>query len=387
METEEGKLPEHTKIEEIDKKLKEKFLMKKICIILLLISGTGISVFPQEVLYRVGLHNFFDNTELTGSPYNSSQTMAGVHFAPQIGLGLDARNKIFVGVDAMHEYGSDKAIGYYDPIAYYEFDGKPFRFYMGAFPRSMALDKYPRFFFQDSISNYRPVMTGLFWEYYSEKNDFMNVWLDWTGRQTLTTREAFFMGWSGRYNRGVFYGQHFGYMFHFARTEDAAPDIDSFVHDNGRIWTALGVDLSSKTPFDVLDINAGWAVSLERDRGRGDSWDCPQGLLSEIKVEYRGVGLFNTYYKGGSSGKFYDALGTQLYWSDGFYRASRYDRFEGYIYFLKNNSVTLKLDLSFHFVDAGMFTEQMFTATFDLNNLKNKKPDKKYRYLWENWLK
>ena len=356
----------------------------KNCIILLLLLVSGISVFSQEILYRAGLHSFFDNNEFNGCPVGTSQTMTGVHIVPQLGLGWNAKHRIFAGVDAMHEFGSEKIIGYYDPIAYYEYDGNPLRFYMGAFPRKMVLDKYPLFFFQDSIHNYRPIMNGLFWEYYSKKGDFMNVWLDWTSRQTFTKRETFFMGWSGRYNRDILYSQHFGYMYHFAGVMD--PDKHTPVHDNGRMWTAFGVDLSSKTPLDELDINAGWAIGLERNRANDDGWDCPQGLLSQVKIEYRGLGLFNTYYKGGAQGKFYNEYGSQLYWHDRLYRATRYDRLDGYLYFMKNEDVTLKFTFSLHFVEPGMFTEQMFNAVFDLDNLKKKKPSKKYQYLWDNWI-
>jgi hypothetical protein len=357
--------------------------MRTIYILLLLFLWASVSVFSQEVLYRAGLHNFFDNNEFDGCPEGDSQTMAGVHFVPQIGLRWDSIHHIFVGVDAMHEYGSDKAIGYYDPIAYYEFDNSPFHFYMGALPRKLVLDKYPLFFFQDSILNYRPVMTGLFWEYYSKKGSYANVWLDWTSRQTFTKHEAFFMGWSGRYNWKNIYGQHLGYMYHFASVMD--PDNHTPVHDNGRMWTALGANFSANTPLDEFDINAGWAVGLERDRGSDDGWYCPQGLLSQIKAEYRGLGLVNTYYRGETQGKFYDTFGSQLYWNDRLYRAARYNRLDGYIYFMKTDVVSLKFIFSLHFVKAGMFTEQQFYATFDLDNLKKKKPGKKYQYLWDNW--
>jgi hypothetical protein len=358
--------------------------MRKNWFILLFLLGGAVSGFSQEILYKAGLHNFFDNNEFDNCPVGTSQTMAGVHFVPQIGMGWDTIHRIFVGADAMHEYGSATAIGYSDPIAYYELDKKPFRFYMGAFPRRTVLDKYPRFFFQDSVINYRPVMNGFFWEYSSEKGSYMNIWLDWTSRQTKTKRETFFMGWSGRYNKNIFYGQHFGYMYHFAGNMN--PDDHTFVHDNGRLWTALGMDLSSKTPLDELDINAGWAAGLEQDRSTNQGWHWTQGLMSQIKIEYQGVGILNTLYRGASQDKYYDEFQSQLYWGDRLYRSTSYDRVDGYLYFLKTYNVTLKFIFSLHFVGSGMFTEQQLYATFDLDNLKNKKPSKKYHYLWENWL-
>jgi len=359
-------------------------IMKKYCIALILFSGAVVSGFSQDILYKVGLHSFFDNNEFANCPVGDSQTMAGVHFAPQIGLGLDSCNRIFVGADVMHEYGSAKAIGYSDPIAYYEYAGKVFRFDMGAFPRSMALDKYPLFFIQDSINNYRPIMNGVFWEFTPKDGDYINTWLDWTSRQTYTRREAFYAGWSGRYNRKVFYAQHFGYIYHFAGNGN--PDDHTPVHDNGRIWTALGVNLDSKTPFDKLDFNAGWAVGLERDRAAIDKWIALQGLLSELRLEYRGVGIFNTFYRGASQYKYFDDYGSQLYWGDRLYRATHYDRLDMYVTLMKTNNVFLKFSFTLHFVDSGMFAEQQFTATYDLDNLKNKKPSKKYRYLWDHWL-
>jgi len=357
--------------------------MRKYCIFLILLFVTEFSVFSQELLYQAGLHSFFDNNEFSGCPLGLSQTMAGVHAVPQIGLQWDSKHRIFVGADVMHEYGSDKFFGYYDPVAYYNYDGNPLRFYMGAFPRKLVLDKYPRFFFQDSILNYRPIMNGLFWEYFSSKGDFINLWLDWTGRQTFSQRETFIMGWSGRYNKDILYTQHFGYMFHFAGAGD--PEKHLPLHDNGRVWTALGIDLSSKTSFDEFDVNAGWAVGLERNRAAGDGWHCPQGLLSQVRIEYQGLGLFNTFYKGGSQAKYFDEYGSQLYWDDRLYRASSYNRLDGYIYFMKTEVVTLKFIVSFHFLKPGLFTSQQFYATFDLDNLKNKKQGKKYKYLWDSW--
>jgi hypothetical protein len=211
----------------------------------------------------------------------------------------------------------------------------------------------------------------MFWEYYSKKGDFLNAWLDWTGRQSFTKREAFFMGWSGRYNWTILYGQHFGYMYHFASVSD--PDNHTAVIDNGRMWTAVGVDLSSKTFFDELDINVGWAIGLERDRGNGEGWKRPQGVLSQVRIEYRGFGLFNTYYQGGAQGKFYDQHGSQLYWNDRLYRTTSYDRLDGYFYFLKTDVVTLKLIYSLHFLEGEMFHEQQFYATFDLDAITLKR--------------
>jgi hypothetical protein len=252
---------------------------------------------------------------------------------------------------------------------------------MGDIPRQLVLDKYPRMFFQDSIKNYRPTLNGFFWEYKQQKN-YANIWLDWVSRQTEKRHESCFMGWSGRYNRSVFYAQHFGYMLHFAGMRN--PEIREAIHDNGLLLTSLGINLAPKTDFEKLELNAGWSIGLDRDRGIG-VWNKPQGLLSELKVEYGGLGMFNSYYKGKSQQVFYNDHSNDLYWGDPVYRSKEYNRSDFYIYFVKTEAVKLKFIYSLHLMEGKVYHEQAFYATFDLDNLRSKKNEKRYKYLWDSW--
>ena len=348
------------------------------------IVATSSLSFAQKFVYQAGIHSFFNNNEFIGSEVKTSQTMAGVHFVPQLGLSFQEKHRIFVGADAMQEFGSDKAIDFFDPIAYYQFDSQPFIFYMGAFPRKPLLDNYPRMFFQDSIHNCRPIMNGIFWEFRSKKDDYLNVWLDWTSRQTEKRRENFFMGWSGKYQLGVVYGQHIGYMFHFAGRMN--PPVHEPVHDNGLMLTSLGIDLAKKANFEKLELNAGYSVGLDRNRGDDDGWHRSRGFLSELKVEYRGIGLLNTFYSGQGQQFFYNQFQNQLYWGDQAYRATSYDRADLYVYFIKTHVACVKLIYSFHFLENKMFHEQALYATFDLNNLPQKKAGN-YQRFWSKWFK
>ncbi|MDR2407036.1 MAG: hypothetical protein LBE13_02830, partial [Bacteroidales bacterium] len=335
----------------------------------------------QNIVWKTGVYSFFDNTEFGGSSVQIPQTMAGVHLAPEIGLSLKSKHRIFAGIDLLHEYGSNKAVDFYDLVIFYEYAASPFRFYAGAIPRRLVLDKYPRMFFQDSILNYRPTINGVFWEY-SVKNKYANVWLDWTSRQTHKRHETFFMGWSGRYSLGIFYAQHFGYMFHFAGMME--PGFDESIHDNGLLLTSLGIDLSEKTGLEKLETNLGWSMGLDRDRGIG-MWHKPQGVLSEIKIEYKGLGLLNTYYKGGRQQLYYNNHGNELYWGDPIYRSKEYNRIDLYINFIRTPEVKLRFVYSLHLTEKQMYHEQAFYATFDLDNLKKEKHEKRYQYLWDKW--
>ena len=203
----------------------------------------------QQIAWKAGVHSFFDNSEFGGSAIRIPQTMAGVHLAPEIGLVWEGKHRVFAGADLMHEYVSKQALAHSVPLVYYEYAGNPFRFYAGAIPRSILPDNYPRMFFRDSVMNYRPAINGIFWEYGAGIN-YANVWLDWTGWQTDTQREAFFMGWAGKYGITPFYAQHFGYKFHFAKTQNPAPD--QSIHDNGLLLTSLGVDWAGKAGYKNL---------------------------------------------------------------------------------------------------------------------------------------
>jgi len=339
--------------------MKMSFLVLSFCVII------STSAYSQEKKWQIGLFSFFDNTEFGHSAVQIPQTMSGVLFLPELGISWDSIHSVNVGLDILHEFGSDKAIDYFYPTVYYKMDREPFRFYMGAFPRKYALEKYPRIFFQDSISYYRPNINGMFWEFYKGQN-YINLWLDWTSRQSQSMHEAFFMGFSGRYNLGILYAQHFGYMFHFAGTMN--PVVNEALHDNGVLLTSLGLDLSKKTIFDKLETNAGWVVGLDRARSDQTGWIVEKGFLMETKIEYKSIGIFNSFYKGHSQMNYYNDHSNELYWGDPIYRAKTYNRSDIYMNFINNKVVSVKLIYSLHFVENTVYHEQSLKVAFNLNN-------------------
>lgn len=340
--------------------------MKKLSLTLLFILLLSSALFSQDFFWKAGLYSFFDNIEFAGSEVKTSQTMAGVMITPEAGFRWDSVHTIAGGINLMHEFGSDNIIDNLYPTAYYEYCSKPFTFIMGAFPRSMALDKYPRMFFQDSVSYYRPNINGIFLQYGVDRN-YVNLWLDWTGRQSTGVREAFFVGLSGRYNLGVFYAEHFSNMFHFASRKD--PFVHEPLHDNMLFQTSVGADLSGRTSFDRLEASAGWVVGLERSRDGDAEWIPRQGIVVETRAEYRFAGIFSTFYAGEGLMYFYNDHDNELYWGDPVYRAKVYDRTDIYITFLKKQRVNLELTWSLHFLEGALYNEQLLKLKVNLNNL------------------
>jgi hypothetical protein len=338
-----------------------------LCILITLILFSS-ETYSQKKDWRVDVFSFFDNTEFGRSAVKIPQTMAGVIVAPEAGVVWDTLNKVNIGVNLLHEFGSPKAIDRFYPTAYFESVRGPLRFMMGAFPRSRAIENYPRLFFQDSIAYYRPNINGIFTEYRKGENYF-NVWLDWTGRQSKTVNEEFFIGFSGRYKYGIFYLQHYGAMFHYAGKMD--PVVEEPLHDNLLFLTSAGIDLAGKTCFSKLEANAGWVIREERSRLENSGWISSNGFLVETRVEYKCLGLFNTFYKGDNMMHYYSELGNKLYWGDPAYRSKSSDRADLYIRFLNSKTVSLDLTYSLTFMESRVYHEQMLKLIVNLNSIKD----------------
>lgn len=317
-----------------------------------------------------GLYSFFDNTEFGHSLVQIPQTMAGVRFTPGLCLRIDSVHSVVAGINMLHEYGSNMVIDNTSPTAYYMYDREPVRFMAGAFPRELALESYPRLFFRDSLSYYRPNMNGILVEY-SQRGFSGNLWLDWTSRQSPEHREAFFVGFSGKYKKGLFYVQNFSYMFHFAGFMD--PVIDEALHDNLLQLTSIGADLSDRTVFDRLELNAGYVTGFDRARADDTGWLIHNGFLSELFIEYKRFGLFNTFYAGDGQMYFYEDHDNELYWGDAFYRTNTYNRSDLYLDFLRNEIVKARLLFSFHFAENNIYNEQALKVSVNLNNIRLKR--------------
>jgi hypothetical protein len=327
----------------------------------------SIKGYSQQTNWGVGLFTFFDNAEFGGSSVQIPQTMAGVRFAPELNIGFDSLHSVVVGFNLLHEWGSEKTIGGLAPTAYYRYSGKTFNFTVGAFPRNFAVHRYPRIFLRDSVSYYRPEMCGILWEYVGNRL-FANVWLDWTSRQSKELREAFFVGFSGKYTPGIFYVQHFSYMHHFAGKMD--PVIDEALHDNLLFLTSIGLDYPHRTVFEKLEINAGWVAGLDRARADNTGWIMNNGFLSEARIEYKRAGFFNTFFIGKEHMYFYEKHNKELYWGDPFYRANTYNRSDVYLDFIETDMVNARIIYSLHFTERTMYHQQALKVSVNLNNIK-----------------
>ena len=341
--------------------------MKKSISIPIILLFFSINAYTQDFIWKANVYSFFDNNEFGQSEYKIPQTMSGIQATPEIGIKFDSVHIISGGVNIIHKFGSETAIDKLYPTLYYEFNKNSYRFLMGAFHSDMALDRYPRVFFQDSISYFSPIINGFFWEI-SGKKGYFNLWLDWTSQISVTERETFFAGLSGRYNAGIFYAQHFNYMFHYAKDFDTV--VPKSIYDNALMLTSVGVNFSNLAFFDHFDINAGWLAGIERSRGEDSGWIVNNGFLMETRLEYKRIGIFNTLYLGKGQMTFYAEQSNKLYWGDPIYRAGNYNRSDFYIDFIKNDKVKLQLAYSLHFAERNMYHQQLLKLQIALDNFK-----------------
>lgn len=313
-------------------------------------------VMAQDFIWKAGLFSFFDNKEFSGSQYTVPQTMAGVALTPQAGFRWDSVHTVMAGVSTIYEFGSTLQDGRIFPLVYYRYSNEKMRFMMGSFPRTDITDRFPRTFFQDSIFYYRPLMTGFYFGIGGE-DEYLDVWVDWTGRKSAFVRETFFTGIAGRIESGMFFARGNGLMYHFAGKEDPAED--DALHDNMLFQAVAGIDLSERTRFNRLEAEAGWVTALERARAENTGWIGLNGFVAAAVVESGFAGLKASWYTGRGLMRFYSDHGNQLYWGDPSYRSGNYCRTDLYIRFLRERTVDLELTWSAHFMERRVYNEQM----------------------------
>lgn len=335
--------------------------MKKAALTALLLVLTHL-LSAQVLEWKAGMYHFFDNTEFLGSSYINDQTMAGIRFSPEIGLGMNGKHHFRIGFDALKSYGSPNLVDSCSPTAYYLFDNGHLRFMMGSFAREGQLNDFSRAFFQDSIRYYRPNMNG-FLLAYTDKEFDGRLFLDWTGKQSPTVHETFFVGGSMKYHASIFVAEAQALMYHHAGSLQVRG-----VRDNILLHPALGLNLDGKTWLDSLRFSIGTLVGMERNRLVSGQFTTSTGMLLELDAFYQGFGLTTSTYLGQGLMKDYTTMGSQLYWGDPLYRGSFYSRIDLSYAFLRLPYLTGKINLANHFSEGNFYVEQSLIVAASLGS-------------------
>ncbi len=332
-------------------------MFKKAYLLIIISAITSTTALAQQSLdINFNGLGFLDNREYKAF-IPRSRTYSGTRTTLDLGLNLDSLNHFIVGVNALHEFGAIPFFGKADPVAYYHFKSKKWLFNAGEFPREGLLTDYPRALLNDTLLYYRPNIEGLLARY--QTGNFTETgWIDWVSRQTVTQREQFLFGFSGKYKpttHGPFYIVHYFFLMHDAGAEVLL--LNDHINDNGGGEIKLGLDFSHKTILDSLSFEAGTLFSLERERGV-DGFKTPAGVVFDAYAGYRRFAIFEEFYHG---------QGSQINYGDSYYTKPTYNRIDLiYTPFLFKH-LKGQFIASFHFTP-GYFNDnqEVFRVSYDL---------------------
>ena len=148
-------------------------------------------------------------------------------------------------------------------------------------------------------------------------------------------------------------------MGHFARSRIPPPDFH--LRDNGGFDLNMGVDLSGITFFDTLAVSVGALVSLDRIRNVYEGYQTPAGLLTQLLLSYRGIGLQGTYYRG---------QGHEFLYGDSFYKATEYGRIDFFWQPFRKKNICGKIVFSVHFIEQTIDYSQQILVSIDIGQVK-----------------
>lgn len=306
----------------------------------------------QTLEWQLGFFGFADNREYSASGRNSP-TLIGLQLAPEVALAMDSTHKIHLGMNLLHEYGSDFKSSEVHPTIYYKYQKEHIRFYMGLFPRQGLVDDYSNAMLSDTLQYYKPNLGGMLFRYEKQKI-IQQLWIDWYGKQSPTQREQFLVGISGNIKFNKLFVGHEGLLWHNALPLNA--DENTHIQDNAGIRAYVGIDMSSQVNLDSLSLSAGGLFSFNRDRGLG-LWQKAKGVMIEGHAAYKSFYLHNILYLGEPQ---HLALG------DDFYSEDRYNRLDlGWAPF-RNKRLSAKLALSFHFTPGAVDNQQTLHLRYNI---------------------
>lgn len=321
----------------------------------------------QEFRWGVGMDYFFDNMEYKPSTYADARTLQGIWLNAMGGMKWDSTHTLVTGVNLLKIPGMHKAIDKADVTLYYQYDNKKVHFRAGAFPRNVVLPNYSDFFFRDSVNQFMPLMQGLFWQLGKERN-FFNAWMDWTGYAHAKARESFFLGFSGKVSRGIFFADFQSTLYHLAGNypNDGRYGVSEVIQG----IASTGVELSRGDYFQGI-ASVGVFAGVERDR-KADQTYRPIGFTARLHAEYMGVGTENNLYVGDSRMRLFNVYRSELYWGNPFLQGSSYLQSKWYIRLLEFSRAKLLLNCNLHLSEGHLFFQQALALTVQLGNLTPK---------------
>ena len=356
------------------------------CLIVILLSTVCLSVFALELpsdtvkraalkprfLYNVDAAFWFDNREYQG-PWQLNRTLFGLRLSPEIGVGFTDRegggHRLMAGVHYTQPMGGDWRDVHFHPIVYYQYQYKGLSVNFGTIPYRYFIRQLPDFLRYDSIAYVYPNIQGALIQYQS-RHGYVEAMLDWRGLRRIDQREMFRLTVDGEYSyQGLFRYFVGGVAQMNHKANYSRPVLSEGVCDDFYVVPNVGIDFSAPTPLDTLSIKASYILGYQRQR-KYDAVYVPQGVMIEFMINWRWLGLKNTFFYGNNLMPFYFLYRTDLYQGDPFYQSYIYNRTDFYVYLLHKSFINCYFSWNLHWVpEGGLQQQQQLICVFSLDGI------------------
>lgn len=304
----------------------------------------------QEVEWSIDASTLLNNREGGEDRTTPDQTFIFTRLAPELGISMLDGTHMLKGGAVWYQPIVDNLSGYKIlPTLYYRYNSNDgWHVTAGLMPRSLMVERTPRYLWSDSLNYCQPNLRGIMVQLI-KPTGYAELAIDWRQMQTVQQREAFTIMLNTDWHIAgpLRLGGHLQYS-HLAMSRNHGPD--EHVNDDIIINPMVSLDLSRRGVLDSLRLSAGVLANMERDRGI-NKWQSPAGFVATAIARWRWIELNETFYAGGRLMPLYEKFGSQLIQGDPYYNSKSYSRTDLIFHIVNNRFVDLNGSMSLHATD------------------------------------
>ena len=337
---------------------------------LLAISALLMTITPlaaQEVEWSIDASILLNNREGGDDKSTPDQTILFTRLAPELGISLlDGEHQLKGGVVWFQPMVDDLSGYKVLPTLYYRYN-RPDGWHVtaGMMPRSLLVERMPRYLWSDSLAYCQPNLRGIMAQLIKDAG-YAEVAVDWRQMQTERQREAFtvMVNTDWRIAGPLRLGGHVQYS-HLAMSRSHAAG--EHVNDDLVINPLAAIDLSRRYGLDSLRLSAGAVIAMDRNRGE-ERWINHAGFVATATARWRWLQLDESFYTGKDLLPLYPQYLSQLNLGDPYYRSKVYSRTDLTFHIVSNRFVDLNGSLALHVTDKMTGFWQQISCRFYLDN-------------------
>ncbi|MFN3782829.1 MAG: hypothetical protein ACK4R6_02860 [Spirosomataceae bacterium] len=298
----------------------------------------------SKIHFRINYQGFFDNREFNQVENQTPTTFFGHRFDISGTYSVDSSLSLVLGINPLQEFGSEILFTSIQKSAFIQKNTKKHQFLFGSFPRTHVLKEIPRALFSDTISYYRPNITGLSHLFNTKRSEF-GSWFDWTAQKSETQREHFFLGFYAKTSIKKISFLFFANLSHLANTSSRVTQkpLEESLMTQSKVRYSLQV-----SSFCSYQSSISLLHSLERIRN-GSPLRNASSILFENQLSFPYIELTHTLKKG--EGHF-------IYSGDPFYRYTDYARLDIALRPRKPSKLSIQGIYSLHFMEGRAIHQQ-----------------------------